>query len=230
MLPLAERQGGGEPGRAVYLRDLCARSQANHLRVQTSQTSLIFGLKSDVSRSSQVALQSCGAPLRTQPGAAFILLFFSLSPRAAFLRKLTTELTRHRFLSSFSIFRVRGTCLFISTCLLNRDHRTWSRNAKHDELSWAHLTRVGLLTHKSSRAATSPAPPAPPLLSGSHYDGLNRLTRGSVSPRGHRFGSSCRPQATCPLNSPKFSETNQINQRQTWGEVGTAEPPPVQRK
>lgn len=81
MLPLAERQGGGEPGRAVYLRDLCARSQANHLRVQTSQTSLSFGLKSDVSRSSQVALQSCGAPLRTQPGAAFIYFFFLESTR-----------------------------------------------------------------------------------------------------------------------------------------------------
>lgn len=50
MLPLAARQRGGEPGRALYLRDLrvragCARSKANHLWIQTSQKSLIFWLE-----------------------------------------------------------------------------------------------------------------------------------------------------------------------------------------
>lgn len=165
--------------------------------------------------------------------------FFSLSTHATFSEKISHGANLTSFLSPFSIFGVRGTYLFIYTWILNRDHRTSSRNAKDDELNqvpgWGHLTRRSdhLLTHKSSRAATSPGTPS--LLSGTHYDGLHRLTQGSVSPRGHRFGSSCRPQATCPLSSPKFSENNQINRRQTWGEVGTvsrlaAEPPPVQRK
>lgn len=75
-----------------------------------------------------------------------------------------------------------------------------------------------------------PSLPSLSALSWIQNDKLNRLTRGCVSPKGHRFDSGSRPWATCPphrpvpssprLLLPKSSESNQINQMQALGEVG----------
>lgn len=80
---------------------------------------------------------------------------------------------------------------------------SWTKS--QTEAIWSDSPSQDLLTHKCSRAATSPRSPS--LFSWTHYDELNRLTRGSVSPRGHRFDSSWRPQATCPPTPQSFQKT-----------------------
>lgn len=91
MLPLAERQGGGETGRALYVSDLClraglcARSKMNHLRIETSQESLVFA--QTLARNQILLFSGCSpkvswisdAPLRTEPGAGFFFFSFFLS-------------------------------------------------------------------------------------------------------------------------------------------------------
>lgn len=73
-------------------------------------------------------------PHTARSGFYFIYFIFFLEyTRYFFLRKINHGTNLTSFLSSFSIFRVRGTYLFNYACLLNRDHRTSSRNAEHDE-------------------------------------------------------------------------------------------------